>query len=90
MQRRHTNDPPPRPLNPGLDTNEYWLIADLQIACDADGISPLALPGAILVVLVPIGVPAATLLLLWMNRDQLMEHGTGLQRGCTPHPRDAR
>ena len=47
-----------------LDEDEWWLTVDYQIACSADGWSPMLLPCAVLTILIPVGIPVGMLVVL--------------------------
>ena len=52
-----------------LDESEQWLHVDLQISCDGDVYQYFRVTAGMAAILVyPVGIPAATLLLLMKNK----------------------
>ena len=56
----------PLPLPP-----RWWLTVDYQIACSADGWSPMLLPCAVLTILIPVGIPVGMLVVLMRLKAEL-------------------
>ena len=54
-----------------LDEGEWWLTVDYQIACSADGWSPMLLPCAVLTILIPVGIPVGMFVVLARLKDEL-------------------
>ena len=64
-----------------LDEEEDWMYVDLQISCDTDAYKYFRATAGLLAILAyPIGIPAATFLLLLKNKNGIYSGGPAAER----------
>ena len=63
-----------------LDTNEYWMENDLQTPCSSEGVPPMIWQCILATLIFPLGLPLATLAVLFKTGLALANRGLANSR----------